>query len=133
MENLRIEDLVIPYSSAPGLDIGPESVGGVQQLDDGSFKFVAVLKFQVQTKPGAKPEQGRLQCEIPVLVNRTPTVEELKATQEPLMGLIKLGPGVWKPRGPALRFTQQQAGFFTLTGCPDPAPWESASSLIVPA
>lgn len=114
-----IADLIAPYHAAPDLAPGPDPVIGLARGDDGAWTLTLV--FFVPTRTTGVP--APVKAALPVIVDHVPTPAEQQQAGRPLWHLLKLAPGVWKLRGPAV-----PAGplhfFMTLTDCPEPAPWE---------
>lgn len=138
-----LQDFVIQFSEAPSLHIGNDPVVGVFAADpsdpsdpcipalDHTHKLQFALKIRRKNRQTGEVSEGVLQLEVPVSVGKIPTEEQILAAKKPLYGFIRLGPGVWKLSGGPVAFVDNLAGYVTVTGCPDPAPWESAPSPIV--
>jgi hypothetical protein len=123
-QNLAMIDLVVGYCATPKTYAGDDTVAGVDLAADG-VTWEATIYVQA-TGVDPKTKQAvpvRFEVRLPLVIGRPATKGEQR------LPFIRLGPGVWKPHG-IIGLQPGMASYVTITGCPDPAPWDQSNIVL---
>lgn len=133
MSDVRLLDIILRWCDHPTVYVGRDAVVHVAEEHPGQGDWMVALNFphgQQRAMVGFKVNPGgpSLKQIGAMTLRRTGGAVEMIPTPVEVIGMRRLGPGVWKPMQP-IQIPGLVAGYLTFIDVPEPPPWQRAAKV----